>query len=121
MINKKNKKFKLGPKQKQWIKALKSGKYKQCKAELCNGVGYCCLGVANTILNLKEDSELCLEDTFNALGLKSDCGDFDSSYKFPRGNRTYTDLTAMNDNGVSFKKIAEFVESNPELVFKKSV
>lgn len=120
-INKKKKKFKLGPKQKQWIKALKSGKYKQCKSELCNGVGYCCLGVANEIFGLKETNDQSLENTYEKLGLYNDIGELDTSYKFPRGGTIYLDLAQMNDNNVGFKKIAEFIEKNPELVFNKSV
>lgn len=30
---------------KKWVAALRSGKYKQCRNLLYDGVGYCCLGV----------------------------------------------------------------------------
>lgn len=31
---------------KKWVDALRSGNYKQCREQLSNGLGYCCLGVA---------------------------------------------------------------------------
>lgn len=113
--------MKLGPKQKKWIKALKSGKYKQCKRQLCNGVGYCCLGVANEVLDLNEVSLTCLPGSFKSIGLRSGFGHFSEQYQFPRGSHTYSDLADLNDNGIPFRKIAEFIENNPELVFTRSV
>ncbi len=113
--------MKLGPKQKKWIKALKSGKYKQCKHQLCNGVGYCCLGVANEVLDLNEVSSTCLSGSFKSIGLRSGFGLFSEQYQFPRGPRTYSNLTELNDNGISFIEIADFIENNPELVFTRSV
>jgi hypothetical protein len=118
----KAKKFKLGPKQKKWLKALKSGEYKQCKATLCNGNGgYCCLGVANEVLSLGESETEILNNTYEDLGLHSAYGDIDDGYKFPRGKKTYFELTDMNDNGITHAKIAEFIEQNPEKVFTKSI
>lgn len=32
---------------KAWIKALRSGEYKQCRNKLKDGESYCCLGVLN--------------------------------------------------------------------------
>ena len=33
-----------------WVKALRSGEYKQTKKRLCDRNGYCCLGVAYDVL-----------------------------------------------------------------------
>lgn len=119
----KTKKFKLGPKQRKWIRELRSKKYKQCKGELHNDKtgGYCCLGVANVCLKLGEIDSICLETEYKSLGLNGTDGQIIDGYSFPRGNRNYTQLTEMNDKGVSFLKIAEFIEQNPEKVFNKSV
>lgn len=54
--------FRLGPKQKKWVKALKSGDYNKATGNLCsiNSVGnefHCCLGVACELF-LKSDPEI---------------------------------------------------------------
>ena len=43
-------KFKLGKIQKQWVKALESGKFEQGKSALCYENKYCCLGVLCEII-----------------------------------------------------------------------
>lgn len=42
----------------KWVKALRSGKYKQSKMELQTPKGYCCLGVACDIFIKKEKKML---------------------------------------------------------------
>jgi hypothetical protein len=132
------KKFKLGPMQRKWIKALKSNKYQKRVgalrvSEYDNGdscpVGYCCLGVANIELNLNESNQDALHRTYEELGLNTSGGGFATPYSFPRGSVKYSSLVDMNDglsckaksNGLSHAKIAKFIEENPELVFNKSV
>lgn len=119
----KTKKFKMGPMQKRWIKALKSGNYKQCKGELCSDKtgGYCCLGVANECLALGQVGNEVLSDTYHKLGLRDGDGGIIPSYKFPSGNINHKYLSQMNDSGVTHAKIAEFIEQNPQLVFTHSV
>ena len=119
----KQKKFKFGPLQKKWLKALKSGEYKKATGGLTdiNG-GYCCLGVANEVCKLGQGKEAgSLYSTYQKLGLKASWGEFDETYTFPRGTKTYDSLAEMNDCGISHKKIADFIEKNPELVFTESV
>lgn len=120
------KKFKLGKLQKIWIKALKSGKFKKAKDYLEIDGGYCCLGVANCVLKLGENvkKHSGLVSTYKKLGLYDALGVIDngySKYQFPRGTKSYNSLADMNDKNISHKKIAEFIETNPELVFTKSV
>ena len=51
-------KLKLGKLQKQWVKALESGKYKQGKNALAYKGKYCCLGVLCEMLGkLSEEDE----------------------------------------------------------------
>lgn len=49
--------FELGPNQRKWIDALRSGKYKQGKSNLARRAGdtieYCCLGVLCEIAGIK--------------------------------------------------------------------
>lgn len=39
----------------QWVKALRSGRYKQTHFKLYDGLGHCCLGVACRVKHLKFD------------------------------------------------------------------
>lgn len=90
---------------KKWIKALRSGWYKQTRGRLCGGKGYyCCLGVACRVAGLRPNElwEECLlpESVSNWLGIESD------------DPKIGDDLaTALNDNlGLSFRKIADRIE-----------
>lgn len=89
-----------------WIDALKSGEYKQCKNQLHNGEGYCCLGVAKKVIpNIKpqfeEDNDALIyldeDDAWNYLGLE-----------FLDQSR----LSMMNDDGMTFTEIADYIENN---------
>jgi len=67
----------LGPLQKKWVEALRSGKYKQYREDLKGDSSYCCLGVANECLKLGESWDMRrLEITYDKLGLRSPCGEF---------------------------------------------
>ena len=54
---------------KKWVKALRSGKYKQCQKRLYDGEGYCCLGVLCKILGkefkLMENCYAVVDDNEN--------------------------------------------------------
>lgn len=49
-----------------WVKALRSGKYQQCRTQLTNGSGYCCLGVLAAVAGLP--LELAYEEIGRILG-----------------------------------------------------
>lgn len=125
--------FKLGPLQKKWLKALRSGKFRQGKGALkieAKNQGhpkYCCLGVANEVCKLGEtDPEnATLVHTYKKLGLRTSGGE-------PKGEHTYSwRLTELNDEGLTnddswtvkkmtFKKIADHIEQNASAYFKAS-
>ena len=111
--------FVLGPMQKEWLNALRSGDYKQgCEGLLYDSSDgtYCCLGVAKECFSFKENDNAHLVDSYKELALR-DCG---GQLSKPFDNFTY--LTDMNDSGrYSFNDIADFIEENPELVFTHSV
>ena len=112
----------LGPMQKRFVDALRSGEYIQGRLELYNkGLNaYCCLGVANTVCELGEKSPIFLERTYNEIGLNNPNGRLSESVKI--GETPYISLLAMNDAGkMSFKDIGDFIEANPELVFTRSI
>lgn len=111
-------KQKLGPKQKAWVKALRSGKFKQTEGVLKDKNGYCCLGVLCE-LEEKLTKNGYIKGTDNSIelpniilkkyGFNSKIGSIKNSYS----------LAARNDDGISFKEIANFIEQNPEKVFTK--
>lgn len=81
----------------KWIKALRSGKYKQCRTILTDGKGYCCIGVLGEI-----------------------SGDVDQGYDIASaqfGDKNSAFLQDMNDGGRGMKKhgfkaIATWIEKN---------
>lgn len=102
---------------KKWVKALRSGKYKQTDSALKDGAGHCCLGVLSSISPHKNNftrmkppsSEYDKNAALPCLiqkwaGMKNEVGQIDSD----------TCLASMNDNGASFEQIADFIEKNWE-------
>lgn len=134
-------KFELGPKQKQWIKDLKKYPERQTAYYLGskeNGkIQACCLGqglitllgeeafLGGSYIEDGEGETSCLENSFKLLGLRSAIGTFKEKvyleeFTFPRGGGGFSSLLAMNDNGVPWKVIADYMEEQPENVFKES-
>lgn len=111
--------FQLGPNQTKWLAALRSGEYQQGKYELYADGTYCCLGVANKVCNLQEESESSLLCTYEDMGLYSDSGAVKNVSLY--GDGEYLSLVELNDTRQwSFSKIADFIEENAENVFKES-
>ena len=128
----------LGPNQKKWIAALRSGEYQQCTGRLKKGGpslrfeerrGFCCLGVWLDICDVEwedtdydwysyNDASSNLPDLdYKELGLKSDDGLIEPPIKY--NNHTYEYLTDCNDHGLTFEQIADFCEKYPESIFKE--
>lgn len=117
-------KSKMNAAAKRWVKALRSGKYKQGRDYL-HKTGpdrFCCLGVAcdlyqkavGGLTEQKSDYEVRYDDNGTSLpdpvmkwlGIKSACGSLSG------GN-----LQARNDRGTSFKQIADIIEKHQEELF----
>jgi hypothetical protein len=99
---------------KEWIKELRSGRHQQCMRKLTDGVANCCLGVlckTNGLVMSMEvangacryfyhfhstvESNLLPEAFRNCVGLS---------------NNQQRDLSTMNDNGLGFDAIADYLE-----------
>lgn len=90
----------------KWVKALRGGRFDQCREELSNGIGgYCCIGVGYQVLG-RDCDELRVDDpthhAANSIGLDE--------------NVTKT-LIAMNDGTSNerpqpFSVIADYIEKN---------
>ena len=82
----------------EWIKALRSGEYKQCKELLYRQEtgGYCCLGVlARTMGKTSDELVDGLSNWMSLGGIDSELAE---------------ELADMNDRGVRFKTIADYIE-----------
>lgn len=115
----------------KWVKALRSGKYKQGFCQLRRGDSYCCLGVLCEVLKVPKKQHR-VERGFSVgrgysygtsdyshagqlpgvamelSGIKSEFG----SIRFPKG---VISLATLNDNRKrSFKHIAAYIERNWE-------
>lgn len=117
---------------KAWVKALRSGEYKQCTGELHgykvktdnldDDVGYCCLGVLSCIIGAEVDgpgNEICFETPE---------GEYYESGEIPIQVMKYLGiphhvnqykLAKMNDGSSedsirqhSFEQIADYIEEN---------
>lgn len=101
----------------RWVKALRSGKYKQGTGKLKSGTGddvvYCCLGVLADIRGKEIKAGSDFLDRFdNYCGLKSREGiplllNGKDGNVFQRSS-----LAQANDQGISFKRIATWIEKN---------
>lgn len=116
---------------KKWADALRSGKYEQGKGCLRNYEHFCCLGVAcDLYMNETSDGEwipyqqkigrYSFKEHFGAVpdqvmeyfGLKNEFGLLKNS----QGKTWITTLADVNDDGASFKKIADLIESDELLI-----
>ena len=103
------KKTKLPKPVQKWVKALRSGKYRQTKHQLGRFGAFCCLGVACKLAvaegiikdkDFKRGDESLPKPVQDWLGMKSSVGAL-GSYS----------LASMNDNGEPFTRIADEIES----------
>lgn len=104
----------------EWVKALRSGKYKQGKQFLKTGEYYCCLGVLCDISRLDKwrvidhSYYLCKnfvlpEKVVEWAGMKSSTGSFIDVVDLSRN-----ELTELNDSGKTFNEIADIIEKHYE-------
>lgn len=93
----------------EWVKALRSGKYKQGKHYLKYNNEYCCLGVLADISGVMIDP--IDRDLWKAMfecGISSSLG----IIRNPPYVNGYTSLSKANDAGTSFNTIADWIEVN---------
>jgi hypothetical protein len=114
----------IGPNQRKWLDALRSGNYKQGKEELCCNGMYCCLGVASELFEEHKQvvgDNIIFGDKIScappsvvfALLLYSDTGS-------PKLTTAFKSLVSLNDSmGKSFTEIADIVESDPSIYFRE--
>lgn len=86
----------------KWIAALRGGKYKQAQGALRAAHGFCCLGVLCDVIAPEEwdGGVFRAQEVFLPEPLSNDIGGKD------------IDLAEMNDSGLSFAEIADWIEEN---------
>lgn len=101
---------------KKWVKALRSGKYKQAEGQLRDGDRFCCLGVLCDVLGMKWNGNEVAGKSLSlpkfaqrAVGLRRDEGE--------HGDEQET-LSGYNDFGKDFAYIADIIESAPKGLFR---
>ncbi len=127
------------------VKTLLKSKYRQGRGALCSvrnkSYSYCCLGVACRIYEEETGKKISeINDYDNVLfdnqvgilpgevqkyfGFKTECGDFNKAVKGEDkfGNKEEcTSLVGLNDSlEWDFKKIGNFIKSNPKGLFGKA-
>ncbi len=127
--------FQFGPCQTRWLEALESDIYPQTYNYLMTAGGFCCLGVADVVCDLKEPYTQTLHETFNEVGLQDEDGtatltdELRAFMKMKRpgihadhGEVSKISLTRLNDRyAFTFAEIAETLRKFPELFFTRPV
>jgi len=92
----------------EWVKALRSGDFKQGRGKLRNGDGYCCLGVLCQVIGvvISDDGEVCLGEQGTRDG-------YAPLYEIIGRTQDSSTLWMMNDRDkASFPEIADYIEAN---------
>lgn len=97
---------------KKWLKALRSGEFRQTRESLKGPIGYCCLGVAASLLSKWRKDEYrndkCEAATSNGSFLRPIYRN-----KIGLSKEAQEKLVALNDTSKkNFKQIADFIEEN---------
>ncbi len=95
---------------KEWIRALRSGEYKQCEEYLHLDGGFCCLGV---LLDINEDVDWEQDegDDFWTANIDGITHNHLYGQKII-GEAAAKRLANKNDRGESFNMIADWIEKN---------
>lgn len=89
----------------KWVKALKSGRYKQTYSQLKDNTGYCCLGVYCKVRKWKIE-----ENGLNIVKHKKEVG-YTPLYE-EIGEDNVSKLYALNDfDRLTFPEIALYIEN----------
>lgn len=98
----------------KWLAALRSDDFKQGKHFLHGRNGYCCLGVCYRLIHGIDPNPrkaMLTKKDFTQIGLHSGFG------SLANANNGYLHLSDMNDQGMTFNQIADYIEAHPENVF----
>lgn len=90
----------------EWIAALRSGKYKQAKGTLRRDGGFCCLGVLCDVMGAQwVDEDAIVNGELQNVYLSNNAADT-AELKDGEQEKLWT----MNDDGKPFSEIADYIE-----------
>lgn len=94
----------------KFLKALRSGEYPQGQDRLTDGVKYCCLGVACEVAGVKKIPK---NYQFIPSAIADPKKQFKKVPQILKGDQSVPrELAHLNDDGKSFKEIADYIEAN---------
>lgn len=106
----------------RWVEALRSGAYPQTTGYLCDDDGFCCLGVLTDIYDKDKfdhsqwrNTNDCDHDCMiycGEIGVLPEEVQRWADMRGSQGNVNGSSLVIMNDEGLSFETIADFIEAN---------
>lgn len=122
----------MNARQKEWVAALRSGKYVQASGSLRKDDGYCCLGVACDLSGQGEwqkepwssgstykawhfdhESTMLPDAVMDWLGMRDERG----SYTKNGETVAHSSLSMANDTGYTFEQIADLIEAHADELF----
>ncbi len=118
----------MNEKLKTWLKALRSGKYTQCKNNLTDGTSYCCMGVLCMITPgyVTEGQWFKLDgvsyaitpkqDTLRDLGFRSMIGTLPAPLEASCAAMSAVLGTLNDKHGYTFEQIADWVELHKDVL-----
>lgn len=100
---------------KQWLKALRSGEYKQTTNYLKNSDAYCCLGILCDIHSKEKNHKWSVGESYFSQnrGLPDQVlkwANLPNDNRYVVYNGKHGQLGNANDMGLSFKQIANIIE-----------
>lgn len=96
----------------EWINALKSGKYTQTNGVLRDCNGWCCLGVFCDVVGISIDEDLEYPGCYAGPNGEYDYPSKDVQNLISKDWDDIDKLSSMNDDGISFEQIADWIEKN---------
>ncbi len=96
----------------RWIKALRSGKYKQTTGSLKDCTGFCCLGVLCDLV----DKTNWREGQYGEFSYGTSKTGYMPYRMGILGRATQKQLAEMNDDQDSFEEIADYIKENVQAV-----
>jgi len=104
----------------EWLKALRSGDFKQTtEGALQDSIGFCCLGVGCALFIPKDEQSLnkdgFLKDNYpeyqESLNIPLWLKNLNADKRYKYGHLVEQRISNVNDNGASFTEIADLLES----------
>jgi hypothetical protein len=95
----------------KWVKALRSGAWKQARGRLCDGDAYCCLGILCKVAGLTISTEPGFDGVAGTETETSSWAQYGPVYSLIGDGHLAREFAEGNDNGMSFDQLADLIET----------